>query len=110
MKTYHEFHGNIPSNEIGKKLREILKLEKKSFKIMTGYGSSSGTSKSKIAAIKSLASMKRDGLIQGFFPGEVKHQVLSVASPYHDSKIKFENIVKQDSDYGNDGIIFVFVL
>jgi len=109
MKTYKEFHGQVPINYIGQRLREIAKIEKTSFKIMTGYGSTSGISQSKSASIKSLSKMKKEGVIVGFLPGEVKNMVLRSSSPNHESKIMFEKSIKTDPDYGNDGIIFVFV-
>lgn len=33
MKKYTEFHGDIQISEIGKELRRIVSIEKKSFKI-----------------------------------------------------------------------------
>ena len=108
MKTYTEFHGGIEVKNIGKRLREICKKEKM-FKIMTGYGSSSGVSLSKNSAIKSLSKMKKEGIIKGFFPGEVKNILLDEKSIYYEDKLIFSNHVKNDNDYGNDGIIFVFV-
>ena len=77
MKTYKEFHGEIPISDIGKYLREIVKKEKTSFKILTGYGSTSNISKSKNAAIKSLIKMKNEGLIKAFLPGEVSTKLLT---------------------------------
>lgn len=109
MKTYTEFHGDTPISDIGKRLREIVKLEKKSFKILTGYGSTSGVSQSKQAAIKSLTKMKKDGIIKGFLLGELKHKLIDNASLYNDDKQKYGPLIKNDPDYGNDGIIFVFV-
>ena len=44
MNLYTEFHGSIPQKDIGKRLREIVKKETKYFKIMTGYGSTTGLS------------------------------------------------------------------
>lgn len=109
MKTYQEFHGDILLTEIGKRLREIVKSEKKSFKIMTGYGASSGLSKSKHAALKSLTNMKKSGLIKGFFPGEVKSMLLTEKSVFYESKLNYEKLVKHDADYGNEGIVFIIV-
>lgn len=109
MKIYNDFYGETPIKQIGKKLREIVKKEKKSFKVLTGYGSTSGISQSKNAVIKSLSKMKREGIINGFFPGEVKHMLLTTTSPYYESKLKYEKEVKNDSDYGNDGVVFIFV-
>ncbi|MCK9493771.1 MAG: hypothetical protein M0Q00_05335 [Acholeplasmataceae bacterium] len=108
MKTYDIFHGYTLISEIGKELRKIIINEKSSFKILTGYGSKTGFSKSKQAALRSLAKIKKEGLIKGYFPGEVKDQLLSESSPYYDSKIQFEASVRKDKDYGNDGIIFIF--
>lgn len=109
MKTYEEFHGNIDIKEIGKKLRELVKKEKAPFKILTGYGSTCGKSQSKQAAIKSLSKMKREQLIKGFFPGEALTQLLTEKSPYYQDKLKYQSLVKNDKDYGNEGIIFIFV-
>ena len=94
MKTYKEFHGDILINDIGKRLREIIKKENKSFKILTGYGSSIGMSQSKKAALKSLMKMKKEGLIKGYFPGEVKFQLLAPDSIYFNDKLEYSNIVK----------------
>ncbi|BCR36689.1 hypothetical protein [Mariniplasma anaerobium] len=109
MKTYRQFHGEIFISEIGKELRDIVKSEKSAFKILTGYGSTGGTSSSKHAALKSLRNMKKQGLIKGYCPGEVKNQLLSDTSPFYETKSKYESILKNDSDFGNDGIIFVFI-
>ncbi len=109
MKIYTDFHGEIQISEIGKQLREIVKKEKNGFKLLTGYGSVSGKSKSKIAVLKSLSKMKEEGLIKGFLPGEVKNQLLQSNSPYLDTKLKYASTLKQDNDFGNDGIVFVFV-
>lgn len=62
MRTYDEFHGRVPQKDIGKHLREIVKVEKKSFKIVTGYGSSSLRSQSKHAALSSLRRMVEEVL------------------------------------------------
>lgn len=71
MKPYTEFHGGIEVKNIGKRLREICKKEKM-FKIMTGYGSSSGVSLSKNSAIKSLSKMKKKELLRNFFREKLK--------------------------------------
>lgn len=109
MKTYKEFHGETPISDIGKVLRQIASKEKSAFKILTGYGSTHGVSQSKSAALKSLRNMKKSGLIKGYLPGEVKHMLLDDTSPYYETKVNYEQILKSDSDFGNDGIIFVFV-
>lgn len=109
MKTYKEFHGDIPSTNVGKRLREIVKIEKSSFKILTGYGSTTNSAKSKQAAIKSLNKMKKEGLIKGFLPGEVKFKLLKENDSFYEDKIKFQNDIMNDSDYGNEGIIFIFM-
>jgi hypothetical protein len=109
IKTYKEFHGEIPISDIGKELRKILNKEKNSFKIMTGYGSTTGKSSSKNTALKSLWKMKKEGLIKGYLPGEVKDFLLSETSPYYEAKLQYETLLKSDNDFGNDGIIFVFV-
>lgn len=109
MKTYQQFHGQIPISEIGKELRQILNQEKHAFKILTGYGSTGGRSQSKQAALKSLRNMRKSGLIKGYLPGEVKNQLLLDNSPYYETKLNYEKTLKSDPDFGNEGIIFVFV-
>ena len=109
MKTYKEFHGDTPIRDIGKRLREIAKKEKTNFKILTGYGSTSICSKSKCAAIKSLLKMKKEGIIKGFLPGEIKYKLLYQKDNYYYDKLNYGNLVKNDSDYGNEGIIFIFL-
>lgn len=109
MKTYTQFHGQTPISEIGRELRSILTSEKSAFKILTGYGSTTGSSQSKHAALKSLKNMRKSGLISGYLPGEVKNQLLLETSPYYETKLKYEQVLKSDSDFGNDGIIFVFI-
>lgn len=109
MRTYDEFHGRVPQKDIGKRLREIVKVEKKSFKIVTGYGSSSLRSQSKHAALSSLRRMVEEGIIVAYLPGEIKHEILKSNSSYFAYKIKYEARIKNDIDYGNDGIIFIFV-
>lgn len=109
MKVYPIFHGELLPSEVGKKLREIVKTEKSSFKIMTGYGSTTGISKSKQIALTTLKNLQKEGLIAGYFPGEVKNQVLNSTSQYYLSKLKYESSIKRDSDYGNDGIIYIFI-
>jgi hypothetical protein len=111
MNTYDAFHGQILISNIGKTLREISKKEKTHFKVMTGYGSSTGQSQSKIAVLKSLRLMKKEGLIQGFLPGEVKHHILFENSPYYiylEDKLRYETLISKDVDYGNPGIVFIF--
>ena len=109
MKTYKEFHGELLITDIGKRLREIVKQEKTSFQILTGYGSTSNSSKSKQAAIKSLRKMRSEGLIKGFLPGEIKSKFLKQGDYFYEDKLKFVSELKNDSDYGNDGIIFIFL-
>ncbi|CDC71359.1 unknown [Staphylococcus sp. CAG:324] len=109
MNLYTEFHGSIPQKDIGKRLREIVKKETKYFKIMTGYGSTTGSCSSKQAAIKSLFKMKNEGLIRDFLPGEVRYEPLTSASPYYKAKMEYGNQIKNDSDYGNEGIVFIFI-
>ena len=108
MNTYRQFHGEIPISEIGKELRAIARSEKSNFKIMTGYGSSGGKSQSKFAALKSLRNMKKEGLIKDYLPGEVRSQALLPSSPHYEAKLIYEQQIKSDSDYGNEGIIYVF--
>ena len=113
MRVYEEFHGDIRGKDIGSELRrivfEVKKTKEKIFKILTGYGSTSGKSVSKNAALKSLKRMKSEGIINGYLPGEVKSQLLNETSPFYDDKLKYANIIKNDKDYGNDGIIFIFL-
>lgn len=107
MHLYKEFHGEMPIKEIGQMLRNIVR-KGENFKILTGYGSQSSISKSKNQAIKCLINMKKEGLIKGFLPGGLK-QLLSTTSPYFSDKIKYASLIKNDVDYDNEGIIFVFV-
>lgn len=109
MKTYKEFHGEIEIKEIGRELRKIVKLEKCAFKILTGYGSETGKSSSKAAALRSLSKMKKAGLIQGYIPGEITSLLITENSLYKETKEKYLNVLKSDRDYNNDGIIFVFI-
>ncbi len=108
LRTYDEFHGEIRINDIGKKLRRIVENEKGHFKILTGYGSSTGVSKSKIAALKSLSKMKKEGKIKGYLPGDILTSC-RIDSIYNEDKIKYYTYIKNDVDFGNDGIIFVFI-
>lgn len=109
MKLYEQFHGETVITNIGKELRDILKYEQRDFKILTGYGSTSCICLSKQAAIKSLTKLKKEGKIKGFLPGEIKYQVIDNKSPYFEDKSKYVNRIKSDKDYGNEGVIFVFV-
>lgn len=109
MKTYHKFHGDIPAKDIGMSLRAIVKTESKNFKILTGFGATTGMSNSKKSALKSLNKMKKEGLIKGYLPGEVKHQIISESQPFYEDMITFASMIKNDPDFGNDGIIFIFV-
>ena len=109
MNTYNEFHGNIQASDIGKRLREIAKKET-AFKIMTGYGSSSGKCQSKKAALNSLKKMRQEGLITAYIPGEkVTELIANSNDPYRDVKERYKDILRTDRDSGNDGIVFVFV-
>lgn len=108
MKTYDQFHGEVDITDIGKELRIIIS-KGENFKILTGYGSTSYTCKSKTAALKSLANLKKSGAIKGFFPGEIGYKLLTDKDPFYQDKQQYGPLVKNDRDYGNDGIIFVFV-
>ena len=95
--------------DIGKRLREIAKREA-SFKIMTGYGSSSGKCRSKKAALNSLKKMRQEGLIAAYIPGEKVTELIADSNdPYRDVKSRYNDILRKDRDAGNDGVIFVFV-
>ena len=107
MKIYDEFHGETQINAIGKRLREIVKIEKRSFKVVTGHGSSTGVSRSKSAALRSLGKMKKEGLVKGFFPGDSVN--ISKKDQYYQDRQTFSGLVNGDKDYFNPGIIFVFV-
>lgn len=55
--------------------------------------------------------MKKEGLIKGFLPGEVKNHVLFPSSPYYiylEDKLNYEPVILKDIDYGNPGVVFVF--
>ncbi len=109
MKTYKQFHGEIEINQIGKELRNIVRTEKDNFKVLTGYGSTSGKSLSKQAVIKTLTKLKKEGLIKGFLPGDIKYQLVNSNSYLYEDKMKYCDIIKHDSDFGNEGIIYVFM-
>lgn len=109
MKIYKQFHGEINKEDIGKELREIIKKEKNNFKVLTGYGSTCGKSSSKQAVIKSLNKMKKEGFIQGYLPGDIKYKILDNQSSFYEDKLKYSVYIKNDADYGNEGIIFVFM-
>ena len=53
--------------------------------------------------------MKKEGIIKGFLPGEVKTKLLKENDTYYEDKSKYKDIIKNDPDWGNDGIIFIFV-
>ncbi len=109
MKTY-DFHGSIEISEIGKEIRRICKLESFSFKLLTGYGSSNGVSKSKSAAFKSLAKIKKEGLIKDYFSGDVLSRLQTNPNSYeYHIKNEYRQILKKDKDFGNDGVIFVYI-
>ncbi|MFA6889506.1 MAG: hypothetical protein WCQ80_00620 [Bacilli bacterium] len=109
MKIYHQFHGEIAISDIGKELRQIVKRESIAFKVLTGYGSTTGSCQSKNAVLRSLSKMQKEGLVKGYLPGEVKTQVLMSHCRYYVTKMRYQSILKTDPDYGNDGIIFVFI-
>lgn len=113
MRVYEEFHGDIRGKDIGSELRKIVfevkKTKDKMFKILTGYGSTSGKSVSKNYALKSLKKMKSEGIINGYLPGKVKSQLLNETSQFYEDKLKYGSVIKNDKDYGNDGIIFIFL-
>lgn len=107
MKTY-DFYGSILTTEIGRELRAICKKESKSFKLLTGYGSTSGIANSKHAAIKSLRKMRKEGLIKDFFSGEVLTDLQTNVNGYeYEVKNKYTQTYKNDKDCGNKGVIFV---
>jgi hypothetical protein len=108
MKTY-DFHGSIDLSNIGKEIRQLLKIESKSFKLLTGYGSSSGVSKSKLKALTSLSKLRQEGLIKDYFSGDVLSRLQTNPESYeYQVKMLYAERLKQDKDFGNDGIIFVF--
>ena len=109
MREY-DFHGTIELSDIGKELREIAKRNE-DFKILTGYGSNTGMSKSKEKALNSLRKMKKEGLIKDFIPGDKINSILGVGEYFTSVKIKYMDKLKSDSDAkrGNPGMIFIFV-
>lgn len=109
MKTY-DIHGTIEISEIGKEIRRICKIEKTSFKLLTGYGASSGISKSKIAAKKSLAKLKKEKIVKDYFSGDVLASLQTNEDSYeYYIKTEYSQRLKNDKDFGNDGKIFVFL-
>lgn len=109
MKEY-DFHGTIELSEIGKELRTIAK-KGKDFKILTGYGSTIGMSKSKEKALNSLKKMKKEGLIKDFIPGDRINSILGVGEYFTSVKIRYQQKLKEDPDArrGNPGMIFIFI-
>ena len=97
-------------SEIGKELRKIAKLGN-DFKILTGYGSSSGISLSKEKAMNSLKKMRKEGLIKDFIPGDKVNSILGVGEYFTSVKLKYDSRLKEEKDarIGNPGIIFIFV-
>lgn len=109
MKTY-DFHGTIEISEIGKEIRRICTIEKTSFKLLTGYGASSGVSKSKNAANKSLSKLKKEKVVKDYFSGNVLASLQTNQDSYeYYIKNEYGQRLKNNKDYGNDGIIFVFL-
>lgn len=109
MKTY-DFHGSIELTNIGKEIRRICESELVSFKILTGYGSTNGVSKSKVVAMKSLAKLKREGIVKDYFSGDVLSKLQTNANSYeYQIKNKYAQRLKNDKDFGNDGVIFIYV-
>lgn len=53
--------------------------------------------------------MQKEGLIKGYLPGEVKNTLVTETSDLYENKNNFSKIIKDDPDYRNDGIIFIFV-
>lgn len=109
MRRYEQFHGEIETKQIGKELRNIIKNEKDNFKILTGYGSTCGISISQNKAIRTLNKMKKEGLIKGFLPGNINDILVTEKSCWYNEKMKYCNLIKNDCDFGNEGVIFVFV-
>ena len=108
MRTYSQFHGEIPVHYIGKELR-VIAAKKQAFKIITGYGSNTGQSLSKNAALKSLRRMRREGVIKDYIPGEmVTELIINSADYYLTVRYKYWAELSKDRDKGNDGVIFVF--
>jgi hypothetical protein len=108
MKIY-DFHGSIDTTDIGKEIRKICREERISFKLLTGYGSSGGFSKSKNAAMRSLGKLKREGVVRDYFSGDVLERLHTNINSYeYKVKNKYIEKLKNDNDFGNDGIIFVF--
>jgi len=109
MRTY-DFHGSIELTEIGKEIRRICAEESISFKLLTGYGSSSGVSKSKVAAMKSLSKLKREGVVKDYFSGDVLSKLQTYVNSYeYQVKTEYAQKLKKDNDFGNDGVIYVFM-
>lgn len=110
MKLYN-FHGTVPPDEVGKKLRDIVRGSRSDFKVLTGYGSQSGICRSKMMALKALRKMRKEGLIKGFLPAEIFTEIVYSANEFYDVKMNYRHRIEMDRDarYGNEGVIFVFV-
>ena len=53
--------------------------------------------------------MKSEGLIKAYLPGEIKYKLIDSKSEYYFDKLKYIKIIKDDKDFGNEGIIYVFL-
>ena len=109
MNIYKQFHGDIPTDRIGQELRRINKTEKGIYKILTGFGSTTGICKSKESAIKALRKMKKEKMIKGFIPADKLTQLLQGRDEFFDLKVEYDKILKRDKDYGNDGVIYIII-
>ncbi len=110
MNIYNQFHGKVPISKIGRELRRIVNFERRNFKIITGYGSKTGKSKSREAALKSLAKMQREGLIKGVLPGgSIKYSLVDKTAPYYEVFLECISEIKKNKDFGNYGVVFVIV-
>ncbi|MCF0150395.1 MAG: hypothetical protein HUJ80_03185 [Firmicutes bacterium] len=107
----HDLHGTVEQDQIGKKLREYASSGESEFKILTGYGSTSGKCQSKATALRVLGKMKREGLIKAYLPAEKCKAVLWTTDSFYETKQQYQKRLASDRDaqIGNDGVIFVFV-
>lgn len=109
MRVYREFHGNIHLSRIDFELRRVVRENKKPFKILTGYGSKTGSSSSKDYVIRGLNKLKNEKLIKGFIPGDVTKTILYPEDDHYLDKLNYLHLIKNDKDYSNSGIIFVII-
>lgn len=109
LPVYDQFHGNVPIHLIDSLLRDYARKHTNPFKILTGYGASTGSCRSRNAALRSLQQMQEAGLIDGYIPGGSVAELYPFEGiPYYEVQKKYWEILKTDPDRDNHGVIFIF--